>query len=140
MTGGKNSGQQKENHFSRVVKMVRICSGVQKEVRDYELYRYAIHRNSHRSKRRSNLWHSLLKMLDVSVHYSDSFSAQRKTGRSLTLIASEMIFCQQPSFPPMCPKCGIQMVLRTGTKGAFQGKSFYGCSNYPKCRMIFQDK
>jgi len=37
---------------------------------------------------------------------------------------------------PTCPKCGISMVLRTGTKGQFQGKQFYGCANYPKCREI----
>jgi hypothetical protein len=37
---------------------------------------------------------------------------------------------------PICPKCGTAMVLRTGTKGQFQGKQFYGCTNYPKCREI----
>jgi len=37
---------------------------------------------------------------------------------------------------PICPKCGTSMVLRTGSKGQFQGKQFYGCANYPKCREI----
>ncbi|NJD04566.1 MAG: DUF2726 domain-containing protein [Ruminiclostridium sp.] len=37
---------------------------------------------------------------------------------------------------PVCPKCGIAMVLRTLQKGDNQGKSFYGCANFPKCRSI----
>lgn len=37
---------------------------------------------------------------------------------------------------PICPKCGQQMVLRTSHNGANKGKSFYGCVNYPKCKMI----
>jgi len=30
---------------------------------------------------------------------------------------------------PTCPKCGIPLVIRSGSRG-----KFYGCSNYPKCR------
>ncbi len=30
----------------------------------------------------------------------------------------------------ICPRCGGQLVLRKGTSG-----SFYGCSNYPKCKF-----
>lgn len=36
----------------------------------------------------------------------------------------------------LCPKCGAPMILRTASKGANQGKQFYGCSNFPKCRNI----
>lgn len=36
----------------------------------------------------------------------------------------------------LCPKCGAPMILRTASKGANQGKQFYGCSNFPKCREI----
>ncbi len=35
-----------------------------------------------------------------------------------------------------CPKCGGDMILRTASRGANAGRSFYGCSNYPKCRYI----
>jgi ssDNA-binding Zn-finger/Zn-ribbon topoisomerase 1 len=35
-----------------------------------------------------------------------------------------------------CTSCGAPMVLRTGTRGKFKGKKFYGCSNYPSCRTI----
>ncbi len=35
-----------------------------------------------------------------------------------------------------CPKCGSQLVQRVAKKGANVGNSFWGCSNYPKCRFI----
>lgn len=35
-----------------------------------------------------------------------------------------------------CPKCGAPMVKRTAAKGENAGKSFYGCSRFPKCRGI----
>ena len=34
---------------------------------------------------------------------------------------------------PLCPYCGGGMVLR---KRKGDGKSFYGCKSYPKCRGI----
>jgi hypothetical protein len=37
---------------------------------------------------------------------------------------------------PVCPKCGIQMTLRTTKRGENKGKRFYGCTNFPKCREI----
>lgn len=37
---------------------------------------------------------------------------------------------------PLCPKCGIPMVLRTATKGEYKGKQFYGCKNFPQCREV----
>ncbi len=37
---------------------------------------------------------------------------------------------------PLCPKCGIPMVLRTVTQGEHKGKQFYGCVNYPRCREV----
>lgn len=36
----------------------------------------------------------------------------------------------------ICPRCGGQLVLRTAKKGERQGKQFWGCSNFPKCRYI----
>jgi hypothetical protein len=39
---------------------------------------------------------------------------------------------------PVCEKCGVPMVLRTAARGDCQGKQFWGCVNYPKCRKIVQ--
>ena len=36
--------------------------------------------------------------------------------------------------PPMCPKCGVPLVLRTASRGDRPGSKFYGCPNYPRCR------
>lgn len=41
-----------------------------------------------------------------------------------------------PGSPPLCPKCGIPMRLRTASKGPRQGQDFWGCANYPQCRVI----
>ncbi len=34
---------------------------------------------------------------------------------------------------PVCPKCGVPMVLRVASRGERQGERFYGCPNYPRC-------
>jgi hypothetical protein len=38
--------------------------------------------------------------------------------------------------PPMCPKCGVPMVLRVASRGEMKGKQFYGCPNFPKCTQV----
>ena len=35
-----------------------------------------------------------------------------------------------------CPKCGGHFVERVAKKGRNAGNSFWGCSNFPKCRVI----
>lgn len=40
----------------------------------------------------------------------------------------------------LCPRCGGKLVLRTAKKGQYSGNSFYGCSNYPKCKFILNVK
>lgn len=37
--------------------------------------------------------------------------------------------------PPLCPACNVPMVLRTARQGPHRGQSFYGCQNYPRCKM-----
>jgi hypothetical protein len=41
-----------------------------------------------------------------------------------------------PAAAPLCPKCGIPMVVRTVSKGEKFGQQFYGCRNYPNCRQM----
>ena len=38
---------------------------------------------------------------------------------------------------PICPKCDVPMVMRTATKGKNEGKIFWGCTNFPKCRETY---
>lgn len=35
---------------------------------------------------------------------------------------------------PVCPKCGLRMVMRTAKRGGSQGRDFWGCQRYPDCR------
>jgi len=39
---------------------------------------------------------------------------------------------------PTCPSCGVKMVFRTANKGPNEGRGFYGCRNYPRCRQTFK--
>ena len=41
-----------------------------------------------------------------------------------------------PAESLICPRCGGDLVLRVAKKGTNAGNSFYGCSNYPKCRYV----
>lgn len=41
-----------------------------------------------------------------------------------------------PSAARKCPKCGSDMVLRTAKRGPREGRQFWGCSAYPKCRVV----
>lgn len=43
---------------------------------------------------------------------------------------------KQENAVPLCPKCGIPMILRTVSQGEHKGKQFYGCRNYPRCREM----
>lgn len=36
----------------------------------------------------------------------------------------------------VCPWCGGKLLLRAAKKGVHAGSSFYGCSNYPKCKYV----
>ncbi len=42
---------------------------------------------------------------------------------------------EQNMVHPTCPKCGIPLVLRTARKGPDKGSEFWGCKNYPSCRI-----
>ena len=38
------------------------------------------------------------------------------------------------SSDPLCPLCGVRMVIRTARRGEHTGQRFYGCANFPRCR------
>jgi len=51
-----------------------------------------------------------------------------------TLVAIDNIanFIQAPT----CPRCNSEMVKRVAKKGAHLGQTFFGCSQFPKCRGV----
>jgi hypothetical protein len=66
--------------------------------------------------------HSLEALQAVQI---STFGARRRHIRSLKKNRRE----------PVCPRCGNAMVLRTARKGRGTGSSFWGCSNFPRCRV-----
>ena len=40
---------------------------------------------------------------------------------------------KEVSYAPVCPHCGITMVLRFDKQGPINGNKYYGCLNYPEC-------
>ncbi|WP_114700465.1 NERD domain-containing protein [Psychrobacter proteolyticus] len=37
---------------------------------------------------------------------------------------------------PICPRCNGEMIKRVAKKGLNQGQTFFGCSQFPKCRGV----
>ena len=72
----------------------------------------------------------------------DKTIAQIKSGRFEPSWKTHRQHVQQlkkrsdPTAERICPKCGQPMVLRTVKRGTNAGKQFWGCSAYPKCRMM----
>jgi hypothetical protein len=39
-------------------------------------------------------------------------------------------------YSPICPRCGIMMVLRFDKDGPHRGQKYYGCLNFPECQEM----
>ena len=67
---------------------------------------------------------------------------QLQTGRLAPTRATHTAHVQQlkerhnPQAERKCPQCGSAMALRTAKSGANAGKQFWGCSTFPRCRVI----
>jgi ssDNA-binding Zn-finger/Zn-ribbon topoisomerase 1 len=67
---------------------------------------------------------------------------QLQTGRLAPTRATHVAHVQQlqerhaPNAERKCPACGSAMALRTAKAGAQAGKQFWGCSTFPKCRVM----
>ncbi len=75
--------------------------------------------------------------LDYNVPEAEGTTINNSTVKSKALnveVATASI--SNDAETQICPKCGAKLVLRTAKKGANEGKQFYGCSNFPKCRYI----
>ncbi len=69
------------------------------------------------------------RQLMAMVQEARSGSAQSKA----TETRSNVVAAAIPSTRPKCPNCGSEMTGRVAKRGANAGKSFWGCSTYPKC-------
>ncbi len=73
----------------------------------------------------------------IAPYVREKFSKQKPTSTpEATGEAASVSTVQSPVEVPICPKCGIPMVLRTASQGEHKGKQFWGCSNYPRCKEV----
>ena len=42
----------------------------------------------------------------------------------------------EADYSPICPRCGITMVLRFYKDGSRKGEQYYGCLNFPQCQEV----
>ena len=67
-------------------------------------------------------------------------------GKPLVIDDDGNVICSNPNCGKeeeiiQCPECKSgHLILRTAKKGSKSGNSFYGCSNYPKCKFVTQYK
>jgi hypothetical protein len=81
----------------------------------------------------------LLRVPVQREYNSRDIAAQIKslfTEKGVEAVPSQSVNNTQSSSIPLCPKCGIPMVLRTVSQGEHKGKQFFGCQNYPRCREV----
>lgn len=72
---------------------------------------------------------SLLEKFREKGGFSENMTSERIEARRRQAIEANA---------PACPNCGKPMMKRTQTRGQGQGREFWGCSDFPKCRGIRQ--
>ncbi len=63
-----------------------------------------------------------------------------KTNREHVAHVRDIIAKKKSNNTVKCPKCGSAMVIREAKKGKNAGKKFWGCSAFPECRHMSQNK
>lgn len=87
----------------------------------------------------------------LRIKASDTYSPEEIRGKvagiTLPAVSSSPVVSVEAVVPPvaadagsdpMCPRCGVAMVIRTARQGSNAGKNFYGCKNYPRCKETIQ--
>ena len=71
------------------------------------------------------------------VKFTGASDEQRE--RHIEEIREKQYPVMQPDGTWTCPRCGGRLVPRVARQGARAGQPFWGCSNYPRCRFIYQE-
>jgi Zn-finger domain associated with topoisomerase type I len=74
-----------------------------------------------------------LTQIDEAVKMAHIKNIQQKTQDGFSKPAPVAVVMPKTE-EPVCPRCGEKLVIRIAKKGERQGKQFWGCSNFPKCR------
>lgn len=85
----------------------------------------------------SILFHSVEGRKDYFKKYEDILQEADKQN-SLETVKNETKLPEEKKL--VCPKCGAALVLRTAKRGQNAGQTFYGCSAFPQCRYILNEK
>jgi|SRR5208283_4188097 len=74
----------------------------------------------------------LREMIDMARKQSEASITNNESPQAVV----DPVLQQDRHESTTCPKCGGQLIERVAKKGSFSGKSFLGCSNYPRCKYI----
>jgi very-short-patch-repair endonuclease len=55
---------------------------------------------------------------------------------SVQQVSQEVAEQRAENVAPVCPKCAANMVQRQAKNGSHEGKFFWACSTYPRCRQV----
>jgi hypothetical protein len=76
----------------------------------------------------------------IRVPVQASYTAEQLSGILSGIVRTATPAVSTPLAPldeaPLCPKCGVPMVVRQVAQGPHKGKRFYGCRNFPQCRQL----
>jgi hypothetical protein len=81
-----------------------------------------------------------LPLLHVPVQRE--YNAREIADQIIQLLKAHSVAATKPkvekekTYIPLCPRCGIPMILRISSQGGHKGQQFYGCQNYPRCREM----
>ncbi|CAN7770959.1 restriction endonuclease [Variovorax sp. LjRoot290] len=71
----------------------------------------------------------------ASVGETDARPAQGQAPQLSAELSTAVVHAAGPTeAAPICPNCSSAMVRRIARRGANAGNSFWGCSDYPRCR------
>ncbi len=76
-----------------------------------------------------------LPLLHVTVEpVYDRLALKGKISAALKTFKAGRPGNRHADYSPICPKCGITMVLRIHRSGPDAGREYYGCLNFPVCK------
>jgi hypothetical protein len=75
-----------------------------------------------------------LPLVHVVVQQTYDIHALASRFRDARAQFNQVTIPRHTDYSPICPRCGITMVLRFDKNGPVNGQKYYGCLNYPTCQ------
>jgi hypothetical protein len=77
-----------------------------------------------------------LPLLHVAVQQTYDVIGLTLNIKAVLTRASGANLTAHSDYSPICPRCGITMVLRFDKDGPHRGQKYYGCLNFPECQEV----